>query len=86
MKELKSLSLTESHSDLESYRPELKSLKIQVVTLMVFWMHVDISLLFQTPDCTWESGPETCLDVLLSNVSWYHAKSAEAMHLSVLAI
>lgn len=27
-------------------------------------MHVDIFLLFQTPDCIWESGPETCLNVL----------------------
>lgn len=64
MKALKSPSLTESRWDLESYAPELKSLKIQLVTLTVFQMHVDIFLLFQTPDCIWESGPETCLNVL----------------------
>lgn len=29
-------------------------------------MHVDILLLFQTPDHMWESGPESCLVALRS--------------------
>lgn len=36
MKAFKSLSLLESHWDLESCTPELKCLKIEIVTVIVF--------------------------------------------------
>lgn len=43
-------------------------------------MHIDIFLLFQTPDCIWESDPEAHLNVLCSQcelipcqVSWINA-------------
>lgn len=43
-------------------------------------MHAEVSLLFQTPDCIWESGTETHLKVLCSefeliphHASWSNA-------------
>lgn len=66
IKALKSLSLIESHWDLEPYTPELKCLKIEIVSLIVFWMQIDVFLLFQTPDCIWESDPKAHPNVLCS--------------------